>query len=401
MINPKESTTPQWRPSATPGRRLPTSLLAVAGLALAAGLWLYLAVSGEFAVSMAAVAGVVVVLVYLDKVGLADRLYELHARHKAVSLLSFGLVLLVLPIPMRQSPYLIHIAVMACLAGIVALGLNFQMGSTDMVNFACGAFFGMGAYSSALLATKTGLSPWLGLPVAVVTTVVLAYVVGVATLKTKGYYLSLVTMALQLVFGLLLVNTDAVGGPNGIAAIPPYSIGPLSFRDSFWLVVYKLPYQALYFYLTAAMLLVCGYVASRLHLSRVGLAWNTIGEDEIAGNCQGINPARAKLIAFCMGGAFSGLAGALYAHYISFIGPEDFSFSKSLIIISSVILGGPDNVLGVVVGSVLLTLIDEKLGGFTDYRMLLYGLILLCVLLFRPDGLMPKRVRRYDLQLPK
>ncbi|HYG58056.1 MAG TPA: branched-chain amino acid ABC transporter permease [Symbiobacteriaceae bacterium] len=394
MINQlSKTTTSRWRPSA--------SLLTVLGLALGAGLWLYLAVSGEFAVSMAAVAGIVVLLVYLDKVGLADRLYELHARHKAVALLSFGLVLLVLPIPIRQSPYLIHIAVMAGLAGIVALGLNFQMGSTDMVNFACGAFFGMGAYTSALLATKMGVSPWLGIPAAIVATVLLAYVVGVATLKTKGYYLSLVTMALQLVFGLLLVNTDSVGGPNGIAAIPPYTIGSLSFRDSFWLFVYKLPYQALYFYLVAAMLLLGGWVASRLHLSRVGLAWNTIGEDEIAGNCQGINPARAKLIAFCAGGAFSGVAGALYAHYISFIGPEDFGFSKSLIIISSVILGGPDNVLGVVVGSVLLTLIDEKLGGFTDYRMLLYGLILLGVLLFRPEGLIPKRVRRYDLQLPK
>lgn len=364
---------------------------------VAAGLWLYLVISSSFAVAMTAVAAMVALLIYMDASGLMDRLYAFYAQQKRAALLSVLVIIFLFPFFIRHSPYLVHIAVMICIYSIVALGLNFQMGSTDMVNFACGAFFGMGAYGSALLATKGGLSPWLGILAGLVAAVALAYVVGVPTLKTKGYYLSLVTLALQLVFTLTLVNTAWTGGPNGIAGIKPLAIGAWSLSKSFWIWDFRLPYQAQYFYLAAAVLLLAVYAAGRLHISAVGLGWNAVGEDETAARSQGLSPARAKLLAFCIGGAFSGVAGAIYAHYISFIGPEDFNFAKSLIIISMVILGGADNVIGVVVGAVLLTLIDERLRDFTDYRMLLYGASLLTVLLLRPAGLMPKRVRLYHL----
>lgn len=377
----------------------PTSPLPVIVANLAAGLVLYVVLTTPFLSAMATVAALVAAILWLDRAGHLDHLFAAYARHRLPALVSLLAVAFLLPFPIRHSPYMVHVLVMAALYAVVALGLNFQMGSTDMVNFAGGAFFGMGAYTSALLATRAGVNPWLGIPAGVVAATALAYVVGVPTLKTKSYYLSLVTMALQLVFTLLIINTAWTGGPNGVAGVPPYRIGALRFQSAFWIFDFKLPYQALYFYLAVILLLVAAYVASRLHLSRVGLAWNAVGEDEIAANCQGINPAASKLLAFCTGGAFSGLAGAVYAHYISFIGPEDFDFAKSLIIISMVILGGTDNVAGVTIGAVLLTLIDEKLRDFTDYRMLLYGSILLVVLLLRPAGLVPKRVRQYHLHL--
>ncbi len=373
--------------------------LLVAAINAVSAALIYVAVTGRFYVSMSAVALIVTSLIYLERVGLVDELFRLYSSNRRAALLTLSVILFLFPFTIRKSPYLVHIAVMACLYAITAMGLNFQMGSTDMTNFAGGAFFGMGAYTSALLNMKTGISPWLGIPAALVMTVLLAYLIGLPTLRTKGYYLSLVTIAMQTMFTLLIINTDWVGGPNGVAGITPFSLGSYSFRSPLWLFGYRLPYQAHYFYLSAVVLLCAGYVASRLHTSRVGLCWNTIGEDEIAARCQGINPASAKLLAFCAGGAFAGVAGAIYAHYISFIGPEDFDFTKSLMIICMVILGGMDNVTGVTVGAVLLTLIDEKLRDFTDYRMLLYGVILLTVLLLRPEGLIPKRVRRYELLL--
>lgn len=358
---------------------------------------LYLAIAWRFAVSLTVVGLVILALVLAERIGLIDRLFTLYSRHRWPALISLVILVLVFPWVIAGNPYLIHIAVMACLYGLISLGLNFQMGSTDMTNFASAAFFGMGAYTSALLSMRLGVSPWLGLPAGVLAAVLLGYLVGLPTLKTRGYYLSLVTIALQSAFTLLIINTDWVGGPNGVAGIPVFSLGPFSFRDSIVAFGVALPYQANYFYLAAGLLIFGAYAASRLHVSRVGLAWNAIGEDELAAICQGINPAGSKLMAFCIGAGFAGAAGWIYAHYLSYIGPDDFDFLKSLIAISMVILGGLDNVAGVVVGAGLLTLIDEKLRDYTDYRMLLYGAILLGVLILRPGGLIPKRVRRYDL----
>ena len=362
---------------------------------------MYLAIAWKFLVSMTVVVIVILALVLAEKIGLIDDLFTVYSGQRLPALISLILLIAVFPFAIADNAYLIHIAVMACLYGLLSLGLNFQMGSTDMTNFASAAFFGTGAYTSALLSLRLGVSPWLGLPAGVVAAVLLGYLIGLPTLQTRGYYLSLITIALQSVFTLLLINTDWVGGPNGVAGIPAFSIGPFSLRDSITAFGIKLPYQANYFYLAAALLIFGAYAASRLHVSRVGLAWNAIGEDETAAICQGINPTKSKLLAFRIGAGFAGAAGSIYAHYLSYIGPDDFDFLKSLIVICMVILGGLDNVTGIVVGAGLLTLIDEKLRDYTDYRMLMYGVILLVALILRPEGLIPKRVRRYELSFKK
>jgi len=362
---------------------------------------LYIALASAFVVSMITLVAIIGALIYLDKVTFLEDIFVAYAKNKKTALVSLLILLLIFPILMGGNRYIVHIAVIGCLYAMLALGLNFQMGSTDMVNFAPAAFFGMGAYTSAVWATKMGGNPWIGLILAIVMSVILGYLIGLPTLRTKGYYLSLVTMAIQIMFTLLLTNTDAVGGPNGIAGVVPLSLGGVSFGESVTVLGMKLPYQVNYLYLSIIILIICSYIAMRLHMSRVGLAWNAIAEDETAANCLGINLISNKLLAFCVGGGFAGAAGAIYAHYMSFIGPTDFDFSKSLIIICMVILGGMDNVPGIITGAFLLAIIDERLRDFSDYRMLIYGLVLMTVLVVRPAGLVPKRVRKYALMFSK
>jgi branched-chain amino acid transport system permease protein len=344
--------------------------------------------------SVLIIVAVVAALIVLEKYHFLDVVFELFNLHRRAALSYLLIFILAFPFLVKGS-YLIHIGILICLYATVCLGVNFQMGSTDMVNFAPAAFFGVGAYTSAMLSLKLGLSPWLGLLAAILLGFIVGYVVGAPTLKTKGYYLSLVTIAMQTVFYLMLMNTKAVGGPDGLPGIPAIEIAGYSFRKALKVFGMTAPYQAHYFYLSAVLLLVAAFVASRLYHSRTSLAWNSIAGDDIVAACQGINLTRSKLLAFCIGGAFASAAGMIYGHYISYIGPDDFTFLRSLMIISMIILGGMDNVAGVIVGAAILTLIDQKLMGIADFRMLAYGIVILVMLIIRPEGLIPKRARTY------
>lgn len=356
---------------------------------------LYIALVGPLIAALAVLVLVLGLMVTAERTGKVEPVYHAVEDHKGISLAVIILFVLALPFVLSNN-YLLHVAVMGGIYSIVTLGLNFQVGSTGMVNFATAAFFGTGAYTSALLATKFGLSPWFTTVAGVVAAASLGLVFGYPALKTRGYYLSLVTIALQVIFTLMIINTSWLGGPNGIPGIPAYSLGGTSFRLPLAIFGMELPYQANYLYLVFILLGLALMAASRLHNSRTGLAWNAIEQDEIVAVTQGINLTKLKLLAFALGAAFAGLAGGLYGHYTSFIGVEDFDFSKSLVFICMVLLGGMDNAIGVVLGALLLTIVDEKLRDFADYRMLMYSVILIIILLSRPQGLLPKRIRRYQ-----
>ncbi len=348
-----------------------------------------------FAVSMILVVLVFLALLQIDRKKLMSGIFEKCMSHRAVWGISFIVLAIILPLVLSNNAYHIHILIMACIYGMLALGLNFQMGSANMVNFAMAVFFGTGAYTSALLAVNLGVNPWISSLVGILFALAIGFLIGIPTLKTKGYYLSLITLAMQTIFNQIIINTDSFGGSNGVAGIPAYKLFGHSFRSSFKLFGAKIPYGVHYYYLAMVLLIIMTVIAVRLRNSRSGLSWNAVGEDESSAICQGINIPRVKLIAFSTGAAFAGAAGALYGHYISFIGPEDFDFMKSLIIICMVILGGMDNVTGVLTGAIFLTLIDEKLRDFSDVRMALYAAILLITLLTRPEGMIPKTVREY------
>jgi len=325
-------------------------------------------------------------------------LLELFKEMKILVGVVFIILLLTVPFVFQKSPYLIHICVMAGLYAILALGLNFQLGSTNVVNFATAASYGIGAYTSALLAVHYHLSFWPGLLIGGGVASLFGLLLGIPCMKTKDYYLSLVTIAFGLIVYILLINFSWTGGPNGIPNIPPPSIAGHSFRDPFNLFGFNLPFQSNYYYLI--FLLVGGalLVSHRLHHSRVGLTWNAIREDEIAARCQGIDVTWYKILAFCIDAFFGGVAGTVYAHYIGFISPENFAFIVSVVVVTMVILGGMDNVFGVVIGAILLTILPEKFRAFEDLRLLIYGVIVVTMLIFRPQGLFPQKLRAYKMQ---
>ncbi len=324
-----------------------------------------------------------------------EALLGLFRERKILAVIVFAIMLLVIPFIFKASPYLVHICVMAGLYAILALGLNFQLGSTNVVNFATAASYGIGAYTSALLAVHYHVPFWPGLLIAGAVASMFGLLLGIPCMKTKDYYLSLVTIAFGLIVYILLVNFSWTGGPNGIPNIPAPSFLGHSFREPIRILGSELPFQSNFFYLILALVGGALFVAYRLHESRVGLTWNAIREDEIAARCQGIDVTSYKILAFCIDAFFGGVAGTVYAHYIGFISPENFAFIVSVVVVTMVVLGGMDNVTGVIIGAILLTILPEKLRAFQDLRLLIYGVVVVTTLMFRPQGLFPQKLRTY------
>lgn len=346
----------------------------------------------------ALIVGMIGMGIFLSRWEKASRsVVRLFQEMKVVSALGFVLMVLAIPFVFRSSPYLIHISLMAGLYTILALGLNFQLGSTNVVNFATAASYGVGAYASALLAVHFGLSFWIGILIGGGVASLFGFLLGFPCMKTKDYYLSLVTIAFGLVIYLLLNNLTWTGGPNGVPNIPPPSIVGHSFKAPLVILGVTLPFQSNYFYFVVLLVIAATVVANRLHHSRTGLTWNAIREDEIAARCQGINVTWYKMLAFGIDAFFGGVTGTVYAHYVGFISPENFQFVVSVVVVTMVILGGMDNVFGVIIGAVLLTILPEKFRAFEDFRLLVYGVIVVTMLRVRPQGLFPQRLRIYTI----
>jgi ABC-type branched-subunit amino acid transport system permease subunit len=310
--------------------------------------------------------------------------------------ISWGIIFVVgLPFILHDNPYAIHMMFLAGLYTALAIGLNFQVGAANLVNFATAADYGIGAYAAAMLAVRFGWSFWVVLPLGGLAAALFGFLLGLPTMKTKTYYLSLVTIAVGLIIYLLLNNLSWTGGPNGIAGIPLPGIGSFSFGDSLTIFGVELPFQANFYYLILGVVAIEFVVAKRLYNSKIGLAWNAIRDDEIAAECQGINVTGCKIMAFYTNAFFDGLAGAIYAFNVGFISPENFAFMLSVIVITMVLVGGMGNTVGVIFGALILTLIPEKFQVVQSYRLWLFALIILVMLMARPKGLFPQKIRQY------
>ena len=315
-------------------------------------------------------------------------------RRGAASILGIVLVF-AFPLALQQNTYAIHLCIVAQLYAVLALALNFQLGSANIPNFATGASYGIGAYASALLALNWDVSFWLALPAAAVVATIFGFLLGLPSMRTRDSYLALVTIAFGVVIHQLLNNLEFTGGPNGLVGIPVPSLFGHSFSSPIVILGHSLPAQANFYYLSALLVAVSILFAERLHNSRVGLAWNALRADELAARCQGINTTWYKVLAFAVDAFLAGFAGTIYAFYVGFISPDNFTFLVSVTIMTMVIAGGMDNILGVIVGAFLLTLLPEKLRAFSDYRILFFGVTVMAFLMIRPQGIFPQRLRRY------
>lgn len=326
---------------------------------------------------------------------LEERIVAAFTRARFVAVLLGLALILVFPFAMQGSGYALHLLILALLYSVLALALNFQLGSANIPNFATGASYGIGAYTSALLAIHFGLSFWATLPISALVATFFGFVLGFPSMRTRESYLALVTIAFAFVVHQMLNNLSWTGGPNGLVGIPAPSLLGHSFASPIEIFGVRLPSQANFYYLSAALVGVSILFAKRLHASRVGLAWNALRSDELAARCQGINVVWYKMLAFGVDAFLAAFAGTVYAFYVSYISPDNFTFLVSVTIMTMVIVGGMDNTLGVIVGAFLLTLLPEKLRFLDDYRLLFVSVVVILFLILRPQGLFPQRPRDY------
>ena len=309
---------------------------------------------------------------------------------------------------------------LALLYVMLALGLNIVVGFAGLLDLGYIAFYGVGAYTYALLASPhfgLHLPFWVILPIGAAIAALFGVLLGAPTLKLRGDYLAIVTLGFGEIIRIFLNNlsrpVNITNGPQGISRIDPFRIDGLNLATNQKLLGLEFSGPIKYYYLLILLVAVIVALNLRLQNSRIGRAWEAIREDETAARAMGINTTNLKLLAYAMGASFGGLAGGVFAAIQEFISPESFVLVESIMVVSMVVLGGMGNVWGVVLGAVLLSFVPEILRFSVApmqrelfgrmliepevIRMLLYGLALVLVMLFRPAGLLPSAVRKREL----
>jgi len=328
-----------------------------------------------------------------------------------------GLILLALfPLLDRNAS---HVSAVADAGYFVLLvfGLNIVVGFAGLLDLGYAAFFAIGAYTYAMAAStqfNLHLNFWPMIVVSACVAALFGVILGFPTLRLRGDYLAIVTLGFGEIVPQVFLNLDKyTNGPNGISNVDQPTIGAFHFGFN------PTPYYYVYF----VAILVCVVLLNNLRRSRIGRAWMAIREDELAARHMGINTTTTKLLAFAMGASFAGLAGVIYAAKLTLISPDEFNFSVSVTILAAIVLGGMGSLLGVFVGGVLLALLNflilpqatnwtHALGAhlhlpalmsldFTNYRYMIYGAILVLVMLFRPEGLIPTASHRAELRVKR
>lgn len=313
--------------------------------------------------------------------------------HPKATKICAAVLLLLVPIVLKSSPYWLFMLITVGVNIMAVLGLNLQLGSTGMMNMAGGAFMAFGAYSAGLLALDLGWPPVLTIIAGALITGLFSVLLFVPVLKTKGHYLALVTIAFQFMIVILLDNLKFTGGPQGLKNIPPFELFGYSFHTPIQLGFTNFHFYTAYYYLMLALVVLIAIGCQRIYHSWIGVTLATIRDDEVAAKTSGVQINKWRLLIFVLGNCIIGLSGAFYSHLVGFISPPNFTFDKSLVLVSIVILGGMDNIFGVIIGAILLVLLPEKLRVIQDYRFLIYGLVLVVMLIFRPKGVIPFKVR--------
>jgi branched-chain amino acid transport system permease protein len=317
-------------------------------------------------------------------------------------------------------PAWVRVLDFALLYIMLALGLNIVVGFAGLLDLGYIAFYAVGAYVYALLASPhfgLHLPLWALLPIGALVAALFGVLLGAPVLRLRGDYLAIVTLGFGEIIRIFLNNLNApiniTNGPQGIARIDPLAIGSFKFTQTHTLFGITFSGVHLHYYLFLALALAIIFVCIRLEDSRIGRAWLAIREDEVAARAMGINTRNVKLLAFAMGATFGGVAGGLFSGFQGFVSPESFILMESIVVLCAVVLGGMGHIPGVILGAVILATLPELL-RYTilpaqDYlfgrqlvdpevlRMMLFGLALVLVMLFRPAGLWPSQVRKREL----
>ncbi|HOJ62606.1 MAG TPA: branched-chain amino acid ABC transporter permease [bacterium] len=298
-------------------------------------------------------------------------------RQNRTALVFLILLMAIGPWVIGTHSYWINVFVFAGLHALIAIGLSLLMGYAGQISLGHGGFFGLGAYISGLLATLLHWNPWFSLLAALALTALAALLIGIPSLRLRGHYLAMATLA----FGEIVVITfnaevNLTGGPSGFGQIPRLSLGGLSLKDDL----------VFYYFVWSLVILVLAGSLNLIH-SRVGRALRSIHGGETAANAMGINTAAYKVQVFVLSAVLAALAGGLYAHYVTFVSPTICEIKFSVILVVMVAVGGMTSVWGALLGAIGLTILPEFLTVFEDMDILVYGMILMLIMIFAPGGL--------------
>ncbi len=343
---------------------------------------------------------------------LLDRARAMPKPAKIVLWALFGVFLFALPLlnlPLISTPGADFGGVLFTVATyvLVALGLNIVVGYAGLLDLGYVGFYAVGAYTVGVLGSQHGSVPWLwAVPVAVVAALVSGVLLGAPTLRVRGDYLAIVTLGFGEIVRLTLVNSQWLGGAQGISNIPrppgaelfdvpsiDWSTGApiIDLGNTTTFLKFGITDQIPYYWLALAVILLVILFDHLVKSSRVGRAWEATREDEDAAELMGVPTFRFKLLAFALGACIGGLSGALFAGKAGFISPDSFQLLLSILFVAAVVVGGQGNRWGVILGAIVVSYFPERFREFADFRVLVFGLALMVLAVFRPQGLIPPR----------
>ncbi len=367
--------------------------IAAAG-AVTAYVIVLLSVESQIGIALLLAGGVIAVLV-AARFAATARIGQVFAERD--DLLNLLVVLGVLAVTgfFYEDHFILLLVATVIVYVIAGLGLNLQFGYCGVLNFAGAAFFGIGCYTAAVLTKNTDVPHLLILVAGGVMAAAIGSVLLLPVLRTRSHYSAVITIAFGLLFKIFLEVNDTLGGPQGLRVDGMNVLG-WEFNDNIEIGDnFEAAFYVNYVVVGLIILALAFAFVQRVERSWIGLNLDAVRLDETAAACFGLNITRWKITAFTLGNFLAGLAGALYAMMLGFIAPTNFTFGDSLILVSIVLLGGIGNPWGLVVATAILIIVPEKLQAIQEYRFLLFATMVILILLFRPQGLLPRSLRTY------
>lgn len=336
-----------------------------------------------------------IAVVLAARMGLSKRISEAFSTNEKLMNAAFLIAMLIVAFWFREDHFPLLMIATVMLYMTACLGLNIQFGYAGVVNFAGAAFFGVGCYTAAVLSQHTEIPHLIILLLGGVFAALIGSILILPVLRTRGHYAAVVTIAFGILFKTFLEVNDTLGGPQGLK-VSGIEIFGWNFNDNIEIGEdIELSFYLNYVAIGLVLSVLAFALARRIERSWIGLNFDAVRLDETAAACYGISLKRWKITSFTLGNFLIGISGAVFAMMLGFIAPTNFAFGDSLILVSIVLLGGMGSLWGTVVAAVLVIMLPEKLQAIQEYRFLLYAIVVILILLFRPQGFLPRGLRAY------
>ncbi|WP_423739651.1 branched-chain amino acid ABC transporter permease [Cupriavidus basilensis] len=379
--------------SHTSSQRHPAVVLALAGIALTVYMWLFLHAESQLSVAIL-LAVAIVAVIGGRKLGANRSLEEAGASRPGLARLWAVGGTLALIAAFYDAHFALLMICSVLLYTTACLGLTLQFGFSGVANFAGAAFFGIGSYATAVMAMHTGIPHLLIIVISGVIAALVGSMLITPVLRTRGHYAALVTIAFGILFKTFIEVNDVLGGPQGLQ-VPGMTIFGYALNDGFTVAGVDVSFYVSYALISLGICAGVFATVKALERSWVGLSMDVVRTDETAAATFGLHIARWKVVAFMLGNFFAGIAGSMYGMITGFVAPNNFTFSDSLLMLSIVILGGLGNAVGLIPAAIIVLVLPEKLQFIQEYRFLFYAALVIAILLFRPDGLLPRKTRLF------